>query len=232
METQITTQENKLPAIPFSGGDITDAGDIVIPSLLPVGGGSNFVADGKAQIGDIYDTDMNAAIAKKGESIEVIPIKAFTYWNKWQMLPGAKEATKITSVKHVKEAIVGKWTYETVENGLTTTYKKVMKVFVVLPNKPNAMPYCFNLKGLAVQTAKNISTYFQLSDKFGTPYTRTVFKLACVAKPWEGKTHFVFDMTKFREAAEGEMSKANEWRKELTTKAVQTSDEDAEPVPF
>lgn len=62
------------------GTEETDSSDIIIPKLLLMHGQSEIVQDGGANIGDLVKSTSKKVVAKKGETVKVIPFMFYKTW--------------------------------------------------------------------------------------------------------------------------------------------------------
>lgn len=210
-------------------GDDLSSDDIVIPRLFLTQPATKLVMEGKANAGEIIDSENYASVAKRNEFAEILPIKVYSEWNRLQKLPGDTEWKKAGTVVVPPVPASGKkWTTEQVlEDNIPTQYKKTIKVFALNLKTPDApLPYLITFKGFGANAGKAISSHFQLCAMAQTLPIQVAFNLSVGTATLDGKTQFCFECKKGRKTTAAEMEEATRWRGILTNAANVKIDEE------
>lgn len=208
-------QETALTTMPESWGNdnAVSASDIVIPKLLLMQGLSDFVAEGKAVMGDMVSSLSAQKLGGKQQPVEIIPLMLFKTWTYSEQV-GEKfefrESFPMTPANENLE-LEGK-----TPEGVNFRRDKVMNFFVLLAqeaSRPDCIPYVVSFRRTGYKTGKILATHFAMSAKLRQPPARKCFMLGCDLEKGEKGNYYVFNLSEHRTLAADseELKRAYEW---------------------
>lgn len=227
---EVTTTESNLPAEAMNtawGSAGTSSSDMLIPRIQLMQALSDLVAKSIATPGDIVDSLNNDILAKKGKSVEFIPIMSYKTWIRSKMEDGAWKFFEQIPVTAQNESLP----YEQDIEGDKFKNVASLNFFVVLPTMLNELPYLISFKGSSYAAGKKLSTHFQVSQMKGKPPAMWVFSLGSSLKTVDKHNFHVFEVTKTRESKKEELSVAYNWWKTLSQSQAKVQEE-TEEAPF
>ena len=229
MNTEVTTTKTTMPAnlieTPW-GSEGADSHDMLIPRLMLQQPLSDYVAKGKATPGDIVESINGDTVAKKGESIEIIPITTFKTWMRYKQVQGKWEFEEQVPFSVSNAG----WQYEETKDGIVWRNDSVLNFFVLLATKLTELPHLLAFKRSSYHTGRKLSTHFQTASMKKMPAAATVFKLSAQLTTVDKNSFWTFNLEKSRDSKKEELSTAYSWWETLRSKNVKTDDD--EKVPF
>lgn len=198
------------------GSENISASDILIPKLLLMQGLSEYVADGKAKMGDIVNSVSGAVLGGKEKPVEIIPVYHFR--------------TLITM-----EEISGKMTFKNQEpltlsnenlpwddtvNGLKVRRIKSLNFYVLATEDlkaPGALPYLLAFRSTSYTTGRKLVNHFAQARDMNVPPAKTAFKLSSFIDKNEKGSFGVYDITFSRPSTTLELETAYKWFKIMSS---------------
>lgn len=185
------------------GADAVGNKEMLMPRLALMAGTSGLVEKDKAQIGDIVNTASEKILAKKGEGLEIIPVK---------MLPKTYVISK--DGKWVRTELA-KDTDEEREWEIDGEKHERCLNFYVLVRKEiaegDALPYLLSFKGTAIKGGRKLVNHFKMSQAMKKAPARNVFKLSSEKKSNDKNTWNVWAIDEVGDTTEVELKKSYEW---------------------
>lgn len=185
------------------GSEGTDNSDILIPKILLMQGLSQYVAQEKAQMGDLVDSVTGEVLGSGREkdfsAVKIIPLMQFKNWTHYLKV-GDKWEYKGTEMWNATNA--GTPRYEEYQkDGQTYRSDSALNfyVLVVNDNKVQDLPYLVSFRRTSFRAGQKLVTHFtkcQLAAKAGAPIppAATTFDLASRKVQNDQGTFYVFDL--------------------------------------
>jgi hypothetical protein len=207
-----------------------EASDLQIPLLHLIQPTSPQVADGKAKLGDIFDTLNEGVMGGIGKGVEIIPLRLFKTLRIYD--------TTVTPRKFMREEVLSpandKLPFEGNENGVAISRYVNLNFYVLLKSHvtdSEAFPYVIRFKSSSLYAGKQLATQlFKMVALRKLPYSQTVI-VGARKEQKEKNTFAVFEIQKGNPATETEKKEAEHWLAILasvTTRIVEADEESEE----
>lgn len=244
----IAAKEGASVAIPKElggtwGSEGASTEDLLVPRILLAQGLSKYVTAGKAAIGDIVRSTDHAVLAKRGETVEFIPLGTFKQWRIMANVGGKWKFKRIEPV--TPENINSDWEWE--ENGELYRRDNVLNFYVILPEDLSketkarealakgelpdpddvVLPYTLSFTRTSYTTGKMLSTHFQKAKHLGVPPAITVFNLSTTIETNDDGSFTVAHVEKSRKTEANELAFAKRWHDTIRSSNVTVDEEEA-----
>lgn len=192
------------------GADNAENRDMLLPRLALMHGTSKLVTQDKATAGDIVNTATGKVVAKKGESLEIIPVKQLP--KTWVVsVDGKWVRTELAKPGEDRD-----WEQETDEG--TEKNERCLNFYVLVRNElagGEAMPYLLSFKGTSFKAGQKLVNHFKLSQGLKKAPARTSWKLSSVSRSNEKNTWRVWDIEEAGPVSQEELAQAYQWLQNL-----------------
>lgn len=217
--------------------------DIIIPRLLLMQGLSEAVNDGVAAAGDIIRSTTRKILAKKGESVDFIPLMSFKSWVVSEEVGGKFEYRREEPMSAANENLP--WTFEAPSSAaaekkanwrrdqsiniytlLVDDVARATKAIEALtkgemPSPEDAlMPCLVSFRRSSYRTGRQMLTFFKSCEQFKTPPASGIYKLSSAIEKGDKGTYHVFVAEQKGRSTVEQLTVAKEWWKILNTAKI------------
>lgn len=238
MSKQVTVKEQQAVALSSEqlvnewGVPTQPSQDMVIPKILPMQPTSEFVAEGKAVMGEFRDSISGALIGTIDKPFEVIPFYLEKSWDVQVMTEGQfKFDHTLPLVENPLDPNYNdnlKWEEE-VDGKLLRRIRR-MNFFVMLPSeveKGGAMPYVLSFKSTSLKEGKKLYTQMYVRNfKAGLPPPSYLVTIGGSRQKNEKGSFIVPNISLARRATDQEMAECLSWLKVIRKGAVKIDNSD------
>ena len=240
-ETQIVEHQATTPA-----NEAILKTDVILPKLLLMQGLSEFVAQRKAQMGDMVKSTTVEVIGGPDKDISFIPLMHTNEWRMEEMV-GGKYEYRGTEPRTARNETLP-WEFE--DKGTKWRRTKVINVYALLPDDIDAeaieierakedgdgfdlnkvlMPVVISFRSTGYNAGKTVVTHFakaQSMAQYGAKAYAYSLNLSCAEDKNDKGTYYVFnvDLSKSAKISKEQLKKAQEWHTILTTQNIQVDD--------
>jgi len=230
--------------------------DIQLPWVLLQQGLSDFVSEGKAQMGDMVNSMTGEKLGDKSKPIEFIPLTMKNSWvlsekigNKYEYRKTLPRDSGLRDGKDPLEMTGESLPWDFVHNGLPWKRTKVITVYAVLVKDivgfleevkkaqetgdfdldKALMPYAIGFRSTSYNAGKKVSTQFakaQAMAAYGAKPYTNTMMLGCHMQKNDQGTFYVYDVTPGRKCTKDEIEQAASLYKVVTSGNVKTHDID------
>ena len=216
--------------------------DILIPRLLLMQGTSEAVADGAAAQGDILRSTTKKVLAKKGESLQFIPLMSFKTWitsekvgDKFEYRgEGPMDAkNEHWDLTFTAPATVGgkpvEWRRDKSINIYTLLVDDIARMGKAvqamakgeMPNPEDAlMPCLVSFRRSSFRVGRQMLTFFKSCEQFKAPPASGIYKLGAVLEKGEKGNYHVFTAEQVGRSTVEQLGVAKSWYDILHTAKV------------
>ena len=184
------------------------ANDIIIPKILAMQGLSEFVAEGKAQIGDFRESINGAKIGSIDQPFEFIPVHIDKVWITSKKVEGRFKFQSIEQVTRNNENLP--WSFEI--NGEEYRRDYTMNCYCMLPVEVESglgMPYIISFRRTSFKAGQKLFTQMYVRNKqMGKVPPATVMSLCGKREKNDQGTFIVMDVAESRYASNDEVKAA------------------------
>ena len=200
--------------------------NIMIPKLLLMQPGSQFVADEKAKAGQIVESLGQTVLCEKGGSLEIIPFKMVETWVRYKMInPTTREFYE--QVPLTAENATLPWEHQV--DGFTVRNFDTLNYYCVIPEQLAAgefMPLVVSFKSSNLKAGKTLETYRAKLADFGLPLCFKSFFLSTSQQEKDGNRWYTFSVTEGRKTEDSELDQIRPWMNRVKEAAVVVDDSD------
>lgn len=225
------------------GSEGVDATDVVIPKLLLMQGLSNYVAEGKAALGDIVRSTTGEILGNAKKGVEIIPLLSYKTWkisekvgNKFEF----RSQEPITAL-NVNEPL--EWT----QGGSTWRRDRCLNFYVLLPSdvkreaaaldklktsgefpdpKDALLPCVLTFQRTSYGAGKALSTHFLQAASFNRPPAVSTFKLISKMDKNDQGTFFIYEVENAGLTSEADLAVCKRWYETITNSKVKVDEAD------
>lgn len=233
-ETNVETSKNvvkKEKAMPpVQSGDIASWGkaqlfqsSIVIPRVLLQQFMSPRVKEQKAKYGDFVDSLTGEKLGSMEKPFEIIPFHKTEKWIVYDLVKGGKkEFSEVIEVTSENEG----WRYEREKDGKTQSLDRAIDVYFLDPKDLDGLPKILGFRRTSLRSGKQLLTqmYIQNASK-QVPPPGVVMNISTKSVEGEEGTYAVIEVAPGRKSTQGEVSKAFEWYKKVTSGEVKAAED-------
>lgn len=207
-------EENTALAVPEGtwGTEGTSTKDILIPKLLLMQGLSKFVADEKAQMGDIVNSLTGDILGGKTKPVEIIPIMSFRTWVIYEIVGDKPQFKSVVPMTRENED----WELEGEEDGAPVRRDKCLNFYVMLKTDMGGFPYLVSFRRTSFRAGKKLVNHFKLAEMKRIPPAANSVMLACSKQQNDDGTFYVFDIAPGKPTAKEDLSTCYGWYKTLS----------------
>jgi len=232
-----TTALATLPEMPESWGDEgLDGRDILIGKALLMQGQSTFVADGKANVGEIRNNLTEELLGGKGKPFKFIPFFTNKVWVISKKLKTADDKVRweyVETYPCTPKNEDQEWEAE--EGEYKIRRDKVMQFYSLNPEKLDDLPVVIAFRRTSYRAGRKLASAAMQLKSIKKVIASRVFELNSATQEKDGSKYWILDakMTD-TETNAAQMTKAFEWYKTVQAGLVKVSEENddlgAEPV--
>lgn len=232
---EVAKKETSAVAIPdafkkkSNESSLIDKADIMIPRLLVMQGLSEFVAEEKAQMGDIVNSVTVEVLGGKSKAVKFIPLSHFKtvayYRVEAQGQPPVYERTEAWNPKTHANL---EW--EQVIDGKKYVVNQCLNFYVMLERdmeNPAAFPYLLTFRRTSYKNGKKLINHFMQMDMMGVEPWFGVLELTSLKQVNDSGTFYVFDVKPVGQSEAKWVDKLRGWSETLA-KGVHIVDEEKE----
>lgn len=228
------TEPKALAAIPQDWGneETFSAKEILIPKLLLMQGLSEFVAEEKAQMGDLVNSVTGQVLSPKGKPLEMIFVKKLpSTWVVFETLGGKREYKETIQVTAQNENLKR----EEEVNGVTVRRDYCMNFFMLIATDLGNLPYSVTFRRTSLNAGKVLNEYLRRCKEDGIAPARKVLSLGGKKVSNDEGTFYVYEFGtgEKRNTTDQEYAKAYQWFQTFKTTDVKVDEaelkEDAAP---
>lgn len=226
---EIAEVKTSLPTMTSTPGETIDASDILLPSIYLMQSNSQWVKDEKAKVGEIVKSTGTQVVAKKKESLVLIPLafnKSFRIVEKkgnkwvrnepfnpaksdeWEFSEGGKDLKRVTSINLYAFLLSELETQEKAQREATKTGEMMDPTQI-------ALPVMISFRSTGYKAGKEAVTHFALAQKVkAEPYMGKLMLSAHETTNDQG-TFYVYDLKPFRDGkklSRDQYESCKEWR--------------------
>lgn len=206
-----------------------DKSDIMIPRLLVMQGLSEFVADEKAQMGDIVNSVSVEVLGGKSKGVRFIPLSHFktvAYYRveKEGEAPVYDRTEAWSAQKHTNLE------WEQVIDGKKYIVNQCLNFYVMLEkdmDDPSAFPYLLTFRRTSYKNGKKLINHFMQMDMMGVEPWFGVLELTSQKQSNDSGTFYVFDVRPVGQSKAEWVDKLRGWGETLS-KGTHLIDEERE----
>lgn len=216
--------------------------DIIIPRLLLMQGLSEIVNDGGAAAGDIVRSTTKKILAKKGESVDFIPLMSFKSWVVSEKVADKFEYRREEPMNAANENLP--WTFQAPASvgGKQVEWRRDQSINIYtllvddiaragkalealargeMPAAEDAlMPCLVSFRRSSYRTGRQMLTFFKSCEQFKTPPASGIYKLSSAIEKGEKGTYHVFQSEQKGRSTIEQLSVAKDWWKILNTAKI------------
>lgn len=224
------------------GSEGVDAQDILIPKILLMQGLSEYVADGKVQMGDIVLSTNGRKLGGKDKALTFIPICTFKTWVNSEKVGQKYEFRGTEPITPENSDLPLEWQ----QQGAMWRRDRCLNFYVLLPEDierekqaiekaskgdlPDPddalLPCVLTFRRTSYGTGKELSTHFSKCAHFKVPPAVSMFNLLSEKVQNDQGTFYVFKLEKAGKTDTHHIQAARQWY-EIITKAKVKVDEPA-----
>lgn len=246
--TVVAKKEAAVPAVQVPqelqgswGSEGISNSDIIIPRLLLMQGLSEIVNDGGAAAGDIVRSTTKKILAKKGESVDFIPLMSFKSWIVSEKVADKFEYRREEPMNAGNENLP--WTYHAKnDKGVETEWRRDQSINIYtllvddiaragkamealakgeMPSPEDAlMPCLLSFRRSSYRTGRQMLTFFKSCEQFKTPPASGIYKLSSAIEKGEKGTYHVFQAEQKGRSTVEQLTVAKDWWKILNTAKI------------
>lgn len=248
MNTELATQQkNQVQSYqPQAGNEAILKTDVIIPRCLLMQGLSEFVAQRKAQMGDMVKSTTTEIIGGPDKPVQFIPLMHTNEWRLEEMVNGKFEYRGVEPRTARNETLP--WEFDM--NGAKWKRTKVISVYALLASDIEAeaaeikraqaegdgfdinkvlMPMVITFRSTGYNAGKTVVTHFAKAAsmaQYGAKAHGYVLTLKCQEDKNDKGTYYVFnvDVSKSQKATKEQLAKAEEWLQIISTQKVAIDD--------
>lgn len=247
MTKEIAKKESTALATPMQnqswGSENIDASDVVIPKLLLMQGQSEYVAEGKAKLGDIVRSTTGEVLGDSKKGVEIIPIMSFKTWTILEKIGGKFEFRSVEPITadNVNEPL--EWS---VGNSVWRR-DRCLNFYVLLPSdikreaaaleklkktgafpdpKDALLPCVLSFRRTSYTAGKALSTHFLQAASFNRPPAVSIFSLSSKMEKNDLGTFYIFEIANAGMTAEADLVVCKKWYETITQTKVRVDDSD------
>lgn len=200
--------------------------DVIIPKLLLMQKTSKFVDDESLDIGvgDIVRSTTKEVLAKKGESVEIIPLNMSKTWVNFTLESGQPKFIGIEERNKSNDGLP--WDYEV--DGIPHRRDATLNVYCLIKDDVDEylaakekgepamlFPSLLSFSRTSARSGQVISSHFFLSSKMGVPAPMTMFKIQSTRRSNDNNSWYGWDVTKSERTPDVALGQCREWWKIL-----------------
>lgn len=245
MENAVATQETNRSLV-MGGAPVEEeilSQNIIIPRLLLMQGLSDFVAEGKAIMGEMVRSTTVEKLGGPDKPVEFIPL---TFTNTWVISEKVGQKYEYRGQEPLTAANQDlPWEFE--KNGGQWKRTKSLNLYALLPSDIEAekaelakaeegemadpdkalMPVMIAFRSTSFSAGKTISTHFAKAKKFNAPGYVSTLRLKCRKEKNDQGVFYVFEVETAGKTPKEAYSSCEYWRSLVGSSRVQV-DEEAE----
>lgn len=222
------------------GSEGIDAQDILIPKILLMQGLSEYVADGKVQMGDIVQSTTGRKLGGKDKPLQFIPICTFKTWVNSEKVGQKFEFRGTEPITPENTDLPLEWQ----QQGSMWRRDRCLNFYVLtpedierekqaiekaakgdLPDPDDALlPYVLTFRRTSYGVGKELSTHFSKCAHFKVPPAVSMFNLSSEKVQNDQGTFYVFKLEKAGKTDPHHIQVARQWY-DIITKAKVKIDE-------
>jgi hypothetical protein len=182
-----------------------DSSDIIIPKLLLMHGQSVKVLEGEKTQGELVRSTDWATLAKRGESVEVIPFKITKVW----MIVAIENGKKKLLREEPWTAANDKLPLEFFEDGMPLRRDKAYRFLAILPG--DSFPILLEFQRTSLRAGKIIADHFAKCAMFKKAPAATKFSIGTEFVNGQDHKYFVFTAKVSGASTLDEVAAAKQW---------------------
>lgn len=226
----VVANETKAVSITQTMSDVgISAQDLIIPKLLLMQNTSEYVGDGKAQMGDVLNSQTLEKLGSINEPVNIVPLKLYKTWRVYDMSGRTPTFLRQDPVTPGSERLP----WEDNENGMPIRRDLCMNYFVLLTKElesGDAFPMIVSFKRTSMQAGKVLSSHiFKLAYLKRPPFSQSV-PLKISRQKKETNTYAVFEIGKGTDLSDAMKEAASKWLEVLSTMNYKVDESDEEKV--
>lgn len=237
MNTDVAITQTNTPAVAQGAWGTEDASakDLIVPRLQLAQATSDVVKNGSGRPGEIIHGQTQNVLAKKGETIELLPILVVASWVVSEPVVGAQP--KFIRIEELTPANDSdNWKVEGYENGKPVLKQKRLSVLVLPVNGLDGFPFFIDFQKTNRKPGQVLSTIIQENRFRNLPAPARVVAVGTQLKTREQNSWFIYTVTVKRDSTAAELAAARKWYDVFASKAkaVAMAEEPAanSEVPF
>ncbi len=219
------------------------SGSLLIPYVLLMQGLSDFVADRKAQLGDIVRGGSAEKLGDPETPVEIIPLTFTNTWALSEKVGGKYEFRKQEPLNAANQDLP--WDFK--QNGADWKRTKSLNLFALVKKDVDAeqaeaekvakggipdpskglLPVLISFRSTSYKAGKGITNHFAMAKKMGVPAFVSVLRLTSNAEKNEKGNFFTFGINHGGETPQPLLEICSYWRTQIATRPVVVESEDA-----
>lgn len=227
------------------GSEGVDATDVVIPKLLLMQGQSEFVATGKAKLGDIVRSTTGEVLGSAAKGVEIIPLLSFKTWVNLEKVGNRFEyrGTEPITADNINSQL------EWMQDGKEWRRDRCLNFYVLLPAdiqrevsalkklestgafpdpKDALLPCVLSFRRTSYGAGKTLSTHFIQAAHFNRPPAVSRFSLSSKMEKNDQGTFYIFEVNNVGMTATEDLEVCKRWYETITQTKVNVKVDDSD----
>ena len=233
----VATKKNTAMALPEDlmgswGTEEVTSSDIIIPMLLLMHGQSDLVQTGDANIGDLVISTTKQVVAKKGETVSIIPFKLFKTWIN-EKHDGSRYVWTGEEPLTPANADLD-WKY-TDEEGNECRRNDTLNFYALLTSEATddfAMPVKLQFKRTSKKAGRAIAHFFGVCGAKKQPGCMKTWLIGSEAVKGDDNTYQVFTSKMGEDTPVEAIHMCKKWYLEMAKNTEKFKDDTTEEIPF
>lgn len=234
----VTKKKNNAMALPEDlmgswGTEEVTSKDIIIPKLLLMHGQSDMVQTGDANIGDLVVSTTKEVVAKKGQTVKVIPFKFYKTWINEKYNGNRFEWTSEEALTPANADLDWKFTDD---DGNECRRNNTLNFYALLATEATdefAMPIKLQFKRTSARAGKAIAHFFGVCGAKKQPGCMKTWEIGSEAVKGDENTYQVFTSKMGDDTPVEAIQMCKKWYLEMAKNTEAFKDDTAdETVPF
>lgn len=214
---EVMTKQSNLPSETYTASPLNEATstDIIIPKLLLMHGLSKLVAAGKKNQGDLIKSDDETTLAKRGESIQIVPLSFSKSWRISEVVPGQQNKWKGEIPRNASNDNLP---WDDVVDGKAIKRDKAYNFYAMICKDMDegiAFPIRLQFLRTSSKAGQILADHFAKSKMFGKDEKRQTFSISVDSETKENKTYLKFTLTPGAATTPAHLEQCNEWSQML-----------------
>jgi hypothetical protein len=237
MQTKTAAPLAMPPEMAGWGADVKVGKDILLAKILPMQPSSEFVTDGKAQIGEFRDSLSGSKMGSIAEPMEFLPFHAEKMWDimeddgsgqyKWkQSFPLIEDPLHKDFNDNLE--------WQGMENGVAIKRIRRFNFYVMIPSEialGTGVPYVLSFKSTSLKEGKKVLNQMYLRNtRAQLPPPGYLFKLSGTKRKNDKGTFIVPTVELARKSEQAEMLECFNWYKLIMAGQVKVDESDVSAV--
>jgi hypothetical protein len=214
---ELATKQTNLPSVNYSNDPLNEATstDIIIPKLLLMHGLSKLVAAGKKNQGDLIKSDDESTLAKRGETIQIVPLSFSKSWRISEVVPGQQNKWKGEIPRNASNDDLP---WDDVVDGKAIKRDRAYNFYAMLckdMDAGTAFPIRLQFLRTSSKAGQILADHFAKSKMFNKDSKGQTFTITAESETKENKTFLKFSLSPGAATSPKHLEQCTEWAQML-----------------